>query len=249
LGRAFVAGLILGLLALVRELGAPLAVVMALVLGVWMWRAHSLVRGVTLGVALLLGTVLAILPWTVRNYSIFGEVVPICLNGPVNLYIGNNPDATGVYEWRLPPAGQAVWNRPDEGQSNELFASRLAGRDAVAYVRENPWRVVALMPRKVWALWGPPVALHAGLGVGALARDGLALVWFAGLALSVVGLWMMRREPLGWFIAGACVMATGVHAITFGDVRFRAAHEYMLMLPAGLAAAALWARIRPRGGV
>lgn len=73
----------------------------------------------------------------------------------------------------------------------------------------------------------------------------MALAWFAALGLGVAGLWLMRRQPFGWFIAGACIMATGLHAVTFGDVRFRAPLEYLLMLPAGLAAATLWEKIRP----
>jgi hypothetical protein len=243
-GLAIVAGMMFGLAALVREMGLMLGGVLGVVVGVWAWRGGMRARGVALAVTVFLGTVLVILPWTVRNYRIFGQVVPISTNGPINLYIGNNPEATGVYNWHLPPEGQAVWNRPDEGRSNEIFTSRLAGRAAIEYTIANPSRTVALVPQRLWALWGPPVALHAGLGLSALVRFGATALWFASLGLSVVGLWWMRREPLAWFIAGACLTAAVVHAATFGDVRFRAAHEYLLMLPAGLVVADLW-RKRP----
>jgi hypothetical protein len=240
-GRVLVAGLVLGLAALVREMGLVLAGLMALVVGIWVWRAGHRPRGMALAGTMLLGATLVILPWSVRNYSIFGQVVPIALNGPINLYIGNNPEATGVFLWRLPSEARAVWDRPDQGRSNELFVSQVAGREAVAFMRAHPWQTVALVPRRQWALWGPPVALHAGVGVGALVRLGLAVWWFACLALGILGLWQMRRDPLAWFIAGACLTATVIHAVTFGDVRFRAPQEYLLMLPAGLAGAKLWA--------
>ena len=243
-GLALSAGLLFGLAALVRETGLPLGGVLGLVVGIWAWQVGMRARGVALGGTVLLGTLLVIFPWTVRNYAIFGQVVPICNNGPVNLYIGNNPDATGVYEWRLPAEAQAVWNRPDEGTSNELFASQLAGREALAYIRAHPFRTLALVPRRLWALWGPPVALHGGLGAGALARSGSAALWFGSLGLGVFGLWQMRREPLAWFIVGACLTAITIHAATFGDVRFRAAQEYLLMLPAAFGVAEFW-----RGGV
>jgi hypothetical protein len=246
-GRALLTGLVFGLAALVREMGLVLAGVMALVLGVWAWRAGTWPRGIALGASVLLGSAAVVFPWSVRNYVILGQVVPICVNGPINLYIGNNPEATGVFQWRLPPEAQAVWNQPDAGRSNELFASQLAGREAIAHVRAHPWLTAALVPRKLSALWGPPVALHAELGIGALVRSGLAAWWFACLALGMFGLWQMRREPLGWFIIGACLAATVVHAVTFGDVRFRAAQEYLLMFPAGLVVAALW-RQRTGGG-
>lgn len=248
IARTLIAGVVFGLAALVRETGLLLGLVMALVIGVWLWREHMRRRGVALAATLLLGIALAIFPWSVRNYSIFGHIVPICLNGPINLYVGNNPDATGVYQWRLPPDAQAVWNRPDHGQSNELFASQLAGREAVVHIIAHPGHTVALMPRKLWALWGPPVAIHIELGVGALLRLGAAAIWFTLLGLGLFGLWGMWREPLGWFIIGACLTATLLHAVTFGDVRFRAAYEYLLILPAGLFLANLAATrgIRPR---
>ncbi len=239
-GLALVAGMVFGVAALVREMGLLLGGVLGAVVGGWAWRVGMRARGVALGTTVLLGTVLAILPWTIRNYSVFGHVVPISTNGPINLYIGNNPEATGVYHWRLPPPAQAVWNRRDEVRSNELFTSRLAGREAISYIRVNPWRAVSLVPRRVWALWGPPVTLYAGLDVGALARSGAAAVWFTCLGLGMFGLWRMRREPLAWFVVGSCFTATVVHATTFGDARFRAAHEYMLMLPAGLVVAEVW---------
>jgi hypothetical protein len=225
-------------------MGLLLGATMAMVVGGWAWRAGGRGRAVALAATVLLGTAIAVVPWTVRNYSVLGQIVPISTNGPINLYIGNNPDATGVYRWRLPPAGQVVWNRQDEGRPNELFTSGLAGREALAYIRAHPGRTLALIPPKLWALWGPPVTLHAGFGVGALARFAAAAFWFACLALGVFGLWRLRGEPLGWFIVGACLIGTVVHAVTFGHPRFRAAHEYLLMLPAGFALAELWRRTR-----
>jgi 4-amino-4-deoxy-L-arabinose transferase-like glycosyltransferase len=241
-GLALLGGVAFGLAALVREMGLLLGGMLAVVVGAWAWRDGRRARAAALAATMLLGTVIPVLPWTARNYSVLGQIVPISTNGPINLYIGNNPDATGAFIWRLPPEGQAVWNRQDEGRSNELFTSGLAGREALAHIRANPGRTLALVPDKLWALWGPPVALHGGFGVGALARLGAAALWLTCLALGVFGLWRLRREPLAWFIAGACLIATLVHAVTFGDPRFRAAYEYLLMVPAGFALAEIWRR-------
>jgi hypothetical protein len=245
---AVVAGMTFGLAALVREMGLLLGGVLAMVLGAWAWRLGMRARGVALVVAVLLGAVVVILPWTVRNYRVFRQVVPISTNGPINLYIGNNREATGAYHWRLPPGAQAVWNRPDEGWSNELFASQLAGREAIAYIRANPSRSVALVPRRLWALWGPPVALQPGLGISAVARLGIAAFWFAALGLSLYGLWRTRRDPVAWFLLGSCLTATAVHAATYGDPRYRAAYEYALMLPAGIVLADVWRNMVGRPG-
>jgi 4-amino-4-deoxy-L-arabinose transferase-like glycosyltransferase len=240
-GLALLGGIVFGLAALVREMGVLMGGMLAVVVGVWAWREGSRARAVAIAATVLLGIAVAVMPWTARNYSVLGQIVPISTNGPINLYIGNNPEATGAYVWHLPPEGQAVWNRPDQGRSNELFTSGQAGREALAYILANPGRTLALVPYKLWALWGPPVALHSGFGVGALARSGAAVLWFACLALGTAGLWQLRREPIAWFIAGVCLIATLIHGLTFGDPRFRAPYEYLLMLPAGFSLAEIWA--------
>lgn len=242
LGFSLLGGIVFGLSALVREMGVPMGGMLAVVVGAWVWQEGRRARAVAVAATVLLGIAIAVLPWTARNYSVLGQIVPISTNGPINLYIGNNPDATGAYVWHLPPEGQAVWNRPDQGRSNELFTSGQAGREAVAYIRANPGRTLARVPYKLWALWGPPVALHSGLGVGALARLGAATLWFTSIALGAVGLWWLRRQPIAWFIAGVCLIATLIHGLTFGDPRFRAPYEYLLMLPAGFTLAEIWAR-------
>jgi 4-amino-4-deoxy-L-arabinose transferase-like glycosyltransferase len=238
---ALLAGMVFGLAALVRETGLLLGTVLGVVAGSWAWRSGgSIARGVLLAAIVVAGAILAILPWTIRNYHVFHQVVPIATNGPINLYMGNNPEATGVYSWRLPPEAQAAWNRPDEGRSNELFASQLAGREAIAYIRANPSKTLALVPTKLWALWGPPVALRGGLGLGSVLRSGVAVFWTVCLALAVYGLWRLRWEPISWFVFGSSLTITAVHAATYGDPRYRAVCEYLLMLPAGLGAADLW---------
>lgn len=238
---ALLAGMVFGLAAMVREMGFLLATVLGIVAGCWAWRSDgSTARSVLLGAIVVAGAILAILPWTIRNYHVFHQVVPIATNGPINLYLGNNPQATGAYSWRLPPEAQAAWNQPDEGRSNELFATQLAGREAIAYIRSNPSDTLALVPAKLWALWGPPVALRAGFGLGPVLRSGAAVFWTVCLGLAVYGLWRLRRVPIAWFVLGSCLTITAVHAATFGDPRFRAVCEYLLMLPAGLAAADLW---------
>ena len=78
---------------------------------------------------------------------------------------------------------------PDEGRSNELFASQLAGQEALAYIRAHPFRTIALVPRRLWAPWGPPVALHSGLEqacrLGPLVRPCGSGAW--ALASSALG--------------------------------------------------------------
>jgi len=59
--------------------------------------------------ALLAGTVGAVLPWCIRNVLVLRTVSPFSTNGPINVWIGNNPDnVTGGFMEppKLPNGGE-----------------------------------------------------------------------------------------------------------------------------------------------
>ena len=91
---AIAAGLAIGVACLARpNLGLFLVFAcVVLVLRTKPWRRGLELAGWTIGAALL-----AISPATIKNAWSGGGFVPISTNGPVNLYIGNNPKADGTY--------------------------------------------------------------------------------------------------------------------------------------------------------
>ena len=58
-------------------------------------RCRTVRRGWLCALLATLGLVNALVPWTFRNYRIFGEVVPVVTSAPYHLWMGNNPKATG----------------------------------------------------------------------------------------------------------------------------------------------------------
>ena len=85
-------GLTLAGLSLVRAALLPFAFVSL----IWfLWRSRSLQRGWLCGLLAFLGFANGLAPWTVRNFQVFGEPVPIVDSTYLELWIGNNPDATG----------------------------------------------------------------------------------------------------------------------------------------------------------
>jgi 4-amino-4-deoxy-L-arabinose transferase-like glycosyltransferase len=92
---------------------------------------------------LLAGFAAAISPWTIRNYTVFGEFVPITSTSGFALYIGNNDLAWGGW---VDFKGR---NDPTLDQSkDELGASRRALQKALTWMRENPDRAAFLILRK-----------------------------------------------------------------------------------------------------
>lgn len=82
------------------------------------------VRAAIAGVILLL----TLLPWSIRNHHVFGKFILVSTNGGTNMWMGNNPDTTGVY---MPPPA------PDPG-ANEATWDKELGRRAIEYIKQDP---------------------------------------------------------------------------------------------------------------
>ncbi len=99
-GRFAIAGVVLGVSALVR----PMVVTTLPFLGLWLlwdaWRERA--AGLRLGrpvlrmVVLGLTCLLVILPWTIRNQWVAGTFILIDSNGPFNVLVGSQPEARFV---------------------------------------------------------------------------------------------------------------------------------------------------------
>jgi 4-amino-4-deoxy-L-arabinose transferase-like glycosyltransferase len=82
----------LAALSLVRAALLPFAVVAML----WfLMRCRWLKRGWLFAVLAFLGFVNGLVPWTLRNFQAYGDVVPIVDSIYLHLWIGNNPEADG----------------------------------------------------------------------------------------------------------------------------------------------------------
>jgi len=141
----FVSGIVFGLACLVR----PLALfVPALVLFCCSERRNG-TKKAAMCLIVYLGVVLALLPWTIRNHSVFRQLVFISNHGGVTLLIGNNPNATGRYniEW-----GEAV-SASFEGVHGEYERDRVAGKIALRYILDHPLETVKLWPKKLYYLY------------------------------------------------------------------------------------------------
>ncbi|MBI1317660.1 MAG: tetratricopeptide repeat protein [Candidatus Hydrogenedens sp.] len=168
--RAGFTGLILGLLALMRTeiiLFYPFALLWAI------WRVRQLplmerfMRAGAIGAVI----VLCIAPVTLRNYLASGEFVPISTIGGLNLYAGNNPEATGYFpnldyrelfglstslsHMNFPQLVQALERKTGEENLGQSDLQNYFIRAAWDYVRNNPAQALATDWKKVLYFWGP----------------------------------------------------------------------------------------------
>ncbi|MGH7172790.1 MAG: hypothetical protein ACRELF_12785, partial [Gemmataceae bacterium] len=92
-------GLSLAALTLVR---APLLPFAFVGLAWFLLRSRMLAHGWLAALLAFLGFIIGLAPWTVRNWQLFGEAVPIVDSTYYHLWIGNNPQATGGPNENIP---------------------------------------------------------------------------------------------------------------------------------------------------
>jgi Flp pilus assembly protein TadD len=159
---ALAAGLLLGL----AGLGKPNILVFAPFVVVWILTGFGrrfLVGRWKEAVLFVVGCIVAVAPITYRNYVVSNDLVLVSSNAGVNLYIGNNDTADGVFQ--LPP---------DSGLDNaRLYLSSRSGAEAATgrtgmlpsevsaywtsratdWMKNNPGRAAGLLFRKFRLFW------------------------------------------------------------------------------------------------
>ena len=121
------------------------------VLGMWSHRLERSVKPELLKVALVYALIaVTIIPWTLRNISVFGVLVPISTNGGFTLATGNNSSARGDYT-----VDPSVVARINFSVRDQVAADQRARELAVQWIREHPREFLTLVPLKVWRLWAP----------------------------------------------------------------------------------------------
>jgi 4-amino-4-deoxy-L-arabinose transferase-like glycosyltransferase len=97
--------------------------------------------------------ILTIMPWMIRNYTLFGTP-RLSTNGGIVLMIGNNPYATGGQIWDDNVKG-LLGNLGTDNvfDGREVEREQRASKIAVKYILDNPARTVMLWPRKLKILY------------------------------------------------------------------------------------------------
>ena len=240
---AVACGVLFGLLALTGDaalcLAAPVGVALAL-------SSATLGRKSSLSGLILASAVLVAAPWVVRNTLVLGAPV-LNTNGGLNLYLGNNPAATGMFVSIAKTPRGGTWNelRRDVG---EVQASETLGMEAVRWIKEHPSAFLALALRKAAYFWTPP--FHEGKAqtskIELVVRALWAIQYLVILAAAVGTLFAAgtrnRRIAILWF---ALASYTAVHMLFYVIFRYRLA----IMPFVGVLAAAALERLLLRWGL
>jgi len=135
-GSILLAGLLLGFACLVQP---SLLLFPAVLLAIDLLMSRESTRSLIRLVIVVVATMIAITPWTYRNYQVFGAFVPISTNGGGNFYRANNPLATGAYTDR---------GEVDLSGLDELEANRRGFDLGRKWITEHPMSFLRLSVEK-----------------------------------------------------------------------------------------------------
>lgn len=236
---ALAAGLVAGAATLVRPswlLFTPGAAVLGLVLG----RPRK--RHLVLGAAMLAGLVAVMAPWWLRNARLTGHFVPTTLQVGASLYDGLNPLATGASNMKLLQQRESSqrwveqYAEVQDSGPREYWLDRDLRREAVAWARSHPRRVVALAAVKflrMWNVWPNEPSLSTWP-----ARLAVLVSYLPVLILGILGAGRSIRQGwphvLCWLPAAYFTL---LHVVFVSSIRYRQpAMLGLIVLAAGVAA-------------
>jgi 4-amino-4-deoxy-L-arabinose transferase-like glycosyltransferase len=182
--------------------------------------------------AVFVGLVVALLPWTLRNRAITGHPIVTTLWVGPSLYDGLNPDATGDSDMQF-------FERDNLLQSmSEYEMDREYRRRAWSFAGENAGRAVSLGFAKLlryWKPWPNAEQFRSWWMCG-----GMAALYLGVFGCSAIGLRQRRRDfrcllltlvPVLYFAA--------IHSVFVGSLRYRLPAEYPLLVLASVGLLAL----------
>lgn len=220
--RSILAGLLLGMAILVRP-NALLMVPLSLLWALWQFRGAP--RDRRRAVLIPVVALLALMPWTVRNYAIFNAFVPLStgggdvLLGANNDVVASDPDLYGYWIWPgdIPQYAHAL-AAPDD----EIVRDRLGTRFALAWLKQHPDQWLRLAWGRMRRAWTPLLQPNAPTTYRVASLVFWGPVFFL-MALSLLPtlIWALRRGEPAWLLH-LVVLHVVVGAVVFwGSSRFR----------------------------
>jgi len=246
-GRMVAAGMLFGALILTVPSFMLLLPFFALAMTWSKWGTeahHEPLRARIIAVAIFcMAAAVIVAPWTLRNYVVFGEVVPVSANGGVNLLAGNCEYAGAN------TGGQAVnpYRAATRGMS-EIERDRYFKEQAYRWIADNPGAAASLYVLKFANYFNfKNEVVAASENPGRLGTLALFVTQYAMMALVLVRLWMARSRKLDNFekaIIFIYLLNGLISAIFYTRLRYRLPFDGILMVVAAVAAADLLSRWR-----
>lgn len=199
----------MGLVAGLTILCKPVALVLALLLAGFAWIDTDRVSQ-KFGLVIVYGATCAalIVPWSLRNYVVFHQIIPVSAGIGAGLWMGSDPVSRGSWPMR-PEREQAIWESagitplPYAHAMYDVYTDRLLREKGMSRIAADPIGYVGLTVTRAWDFWiGNSLYLtgeEKGLGSG-MRTDAAERGWSVAIYSLVKRLLLMP----GFLILAMC---------------------------------------------
>ena len=267
-------GFLLGVNALTRPLILGFSV--GILLWLWLNRQKITKPWYEIGLVIALFALLTIAPWTLRNYSIHSQLVPISTNGGFTFWNGNNPFTTGsgfdVYTDKLRAYSPGRFSI-EEGDGNpevmilepyllprelearvhtlsEVELDRQLYLASLHFIRDDPRRWLGLVKAKTINFWWfrPNIGTYRNFYRSTWVLP-YQLVYTGVLSLFVIGLFLSVRRWKACSLFYLLFMYMTMAYVSFNVItRYRWEVESYMLIFAAVAVAHIGQRVVDRSG-
>ena len=171
--------------------------------------------------------IICLLPWAYRNHAEMGKWVFLTTNSGLTIYDSFNPDADGgtnVLHFVREPE---IWEAMTE--KSELERDALFKQKTLEAIKENPSRVLTLMPKKLKHFWSPvPNADEFSNG---WIRLGFAFYYVPLFLLALKGVISRQVFKSGVFtlLLLPILYYSCLHSIFIGSLKYRVPIEAFIL--------------------
>jgi hypothetical protein len=193
-------------------------------------------------VTLLIG-LLVLLPWTIRNYLVFQQIVLLKTSFDLNFWLGNNPHATGFL---YTASGEPMQNTLPASTLEYLSSLNEAERyavlryEALQWIAANPLQFLKLTMMRIVYLWViSPTYLITDQNIVEPRYFYMfrSIIQIVLLLLAFLGSVLVYRKYRQFFVLSVwwIVAFTAPYAISVaGNTRYRLPVEPILLVLAGV---------------
>lgn len=230
-------GISLGIATLFRQSILPWAAVSFVLILVVGWKNAHIQRA--LGSLLLTGMILIsfILPFTIRNYAVYGDFMLLNSNAGYAMYSAQHPrHGTSFQAFTGMVLPDDLQPRPE----NEAQWDRALMRRGFQFIIEDPQRYALLSMSRMsdYFMFWPAAETPLINNIGRVLSFGLFLPFM------VYGLWLsVKNWRRFWFLYGFMAFYTLLHLLTWSMIRYRLPVDAVLLLFAALALRDLASRL------
>ena len=228
LGAFLLTGVLVGFSTLTKGTTLPLPAMLLLPIWAstqWKWRPT-----LQAGAIVFAGFLLVLLPWTVRNYFVHGEVVPVATQMGWVAYSSYAPPEGRIFGvYTFDETVEAAMRLPEAERSRELTNA------AVSLILERPGELPRLLVLKFLYFFSP-------FDWEILGGDGVFNFLYAlTLPLALYGLWVVRaRGWRFWLLATPPAFLLGLSLVLYGSPRLRLPVEPLLTVLAAGGVVGIW---------